>query len=83
MLFVGLFGLTEMILFSLSLKTNLFTDPFQGDIPSQNVDATTKEEDRDIISTACRALESIAMEIFARSGWQFSNMQCLLSVSHL
>ena len=41
-LFVGLFGWTEMILFSISLKTNLFTDTFQGDIPSQNVDATAK-----------------------------------------
>ena len=28
-----------------------------------------KEEDRDTIVAACRALESIAMEIFARHGW--------------
>ena len=36
-----------------------------------------KEEDRDIISTACRVMESTAMEIFARNGWQFSNRLCL------
>jgi len=35
-----------------------------------------KEEDRDTISAMCRALESTAMEIFARHGWQFRNRLC-------
>ena len=35
-----------------------------------------KEEDRDLIADACRALEVTAMDIFARNGWQFSNRLC-------
>ena len=35
-----------------------------------------KEEDQDTIVAACRALESTAMEIFARHGWQFRNRHC-------
>ena len=40
--FVGLFGCVEMILFSISLKNKLVYRSFQGDIPSQNVDAIAK-----------------------------------------
>ena len=36
-----------------------------------------KEEDKDTISTACRAMESTAMEIFTKNGWLFSNRLCL------
>ena len=36
-----------------------------------------KEEDMDTISTACRAMESTAMEIFTKNGWLFSNRLCL------
>ena len=32
-----------------------------------------KEEDKITISENCRVLESIAMEIFTRNGWRFSN----------
>ena len=35
-----------------------------------------KEEDKDLIADACRALEVTAMDIFARNGWQFSNRLC-------
>ena len=35
-----------------------------------------KEEDRDTIVAVCRALESTAIEIFARHGWQFRNSLC-------
>ena len=35
-----------------------------------------KVEDRDLIADAYRALEVIAMDIFARNGWQFSNRLC-------
>ena len=35
-----------------------------------------KEEDRGLIADACRALEVMAMDIFVRNGWQFSNRLC-------
>ena len=35
-----------------------------------------KEEDRDLIADACRALEVTAMDIFAQNGWHFSNKLC-------
>ena len=32
-----------------------------------------KEEDRPVMKTACRVVETIAMEVFSNNGWRFSN----------
>ena len=75
-LYVGPSGFAEMILFFMMLKNKLVCRYFLGLHICRTWAILHKEEDRDTIVAACRALESTAMEIFARHVWQFRNRLC-------